>query len=318
MPSELPIRSVSFAGHETFALRFAWLRKGFDAIEGDPAFFSRADAMTRLGTGKNMVAAIRHWGLACGVWREVEGSRGREVVASTFGRRLLAPDGWDPFLEEIASLWALHARLATSRDRATSIVWAFSRPSGDRFRREELAAELRTLAREHGGRHLSDPTLSRDIDILIRSYDRSRVASKRSVDDLIDSPFVQLGLMRGGADHGSVELVSGEHLTLPDAVVESAMIDYLVTIRTSRAPVVTVDELLYAFMSPGRIFRLTDRALTARLARIAAASPSRWRFDETAGLRQLYVATSLSEDDALAPLDAYYIPDRNPFTEGAA
>jgi hypothetical protein len=318
MPFDLPIRAVSFAGHESFALRFAWLRKGYDAIAGEPAFFGADDAMTRLGTGKNMVRAVRHWGLACGVWSEVEGSRGREVEPTEFGHRLLAPDGWDPFLEETGSLWALHARLATCLDRATSITWAFSRPAGDRFHRDELVAELESLARAHDARRTPSGTIRRDVEVFIRMYLRTRAGSDGYGEDVLDSPFVQLGLMRPGPDRGSCEFVTGEHLTLPDAVFEAALIDYLLHLRATSAGVITVDELLYAPMSPGRIFRLSDRALTSRLARIAHARAERWRFDETAGLRQLYVATTLAERDDLAVLDAHYAAGRSLFASGAA
>ncbi|MBG8553455.1 DUF4007 family protein [Hymenobacter sp. BT594] len=50
----------SFAGHQTFAMRSAWLKKGVDALLQDPAIFSAEGALVELGVGKNMVSAIRH------------------------------------------------------------------------------------------------------------------------------------------------------------------------------------------------------------------------------------------------------------------
>ena len=58
---------LSFAGHETFVFRYAWLTKAVEAVQTDPEIFSRDDAIVRLGVGKNMVRSIRHWGLATGV-----------------------------------------------------------------------------------------------------------------------------------------------------------------------------------------------------------------------------------------------------------
>src|SRR2546430_520729 len=61
---------ATFARHETFAPRYGWLKKGFEAIRSDGAVFSYEDAAIRLGVGKNMARAIRYWILACGVVEE--------------------------------------------------------------------------------------------------------------------------------------------------------------------------------------------------------------------------------------------------------
>ena len=71
---------VNFAGHESFPLRYSWLKKGFDCLlRNGPHCFSSDEALVQLGVGKNMVRAIRHWGLVAGVWSERPNSRGREI-----------------------------------------------------------------------------------------------------------------------------------------------------------------------------------------------------------------------------------------------
>lgn len=68
----------SFARHETFHPRYGWMRKAYLAAE-HPRTFLDPDATTKLGVGKNMVRAIRYWGLAykvIEVWR-FEGLSGR-------------------------------------------------------------------------------------------------------------------------------------------------------------------------------------------------------------------------------------------------
>ena len=74
-PPPLP-ESVSFSRHETFVLRYGWLKKAFDGVTGDPAVFSREDAIVNLGVGKNMVRSIRHWALVAGILKEEPGTRG--------------------------------------------------------------------------------------------------------------------------------------------------------------------------------------------------------------------------------------------------
>lgn len=71
-----PIRTklAHFSGHETFPLRQMWLKKVFDqATNGEilrKSAFSDEKAIAHFGIGKNMVASIRHWALACGVMYE--------------------------------------------------------------------------------------------------------------------------------------------------------------------------------------------------------------------------------------------------------
>ncbi len=48
-----------FAGHETFTLRYGWLKKAVDATGQRDDVFLRDDALVTLGAGKNMVRSIR-------------------------------------------------------------------------------------------------------------------------------------------------------------------------------------------------------------------------------------------------------------------
>ncbi len=49
---------VSFSGHETFPFRYAWMKKGVDAAAEDSQVFTKDEAMTRLGMGKNCTGWI--------------------------------------------------------------------------------------------------------------------------------------------------------------------------------------------------------------------------------------------------------------------
>ena len=45
-----------FSGHESFALRYAWLPKAYKGLKDDPRLFADDEkAMLELGLGKNMV-----------------------------------------------------------------------------------------------------------------------------------------------------------------------------------------------------------------------------------------------------------------------
>jgi hypothetical protein len=67
MQTVAPEAPPKFAGHETFTLRYGWLKKAVDATLDRQDIFLQDDALVTLGVGKNMVRAIRHWGLVTGV-----------------------------------------------------------------------------------------------------------------------------------------------------------------------------------------------------------------------------------------------------------
>jgi len=88
--------------------------KGFDKADEDNSVFSKESAPIVFGVGKNMVKAIRYW---CIAFRIIEESKdnGKYVYKPTaFAEKLLKNDGWDPFLEDPASLWLLHWNLFKS------------------------------------------------------------------------------------------------------------------------------------------------------------------------------------------------------------
>ena len=63
------VPKYKFSGHQTFTFRYGWLEKGVREVAADAAFFTRDDALVKLGVGKNMVASIHHW---CLVTRMIE------------------------------------------------------------------------------------------------------------------------------------------------------------------------------------------------------------------------------------------------------
>src|SRR4051812_11648197 len=90
-----------FSGHETFPLRYGWLKKAYDAVAplaDDPnnkhTVFLADDAIARFGVGKNMVASIRHWATAAGVIADVSGESD-QLLPTALGNLIFGPNGND-------------------------------------------------------------------------------------------------------------------------------------------------------------------------------------------------------------------------------
>ena len=108
------VASPVFARHETFHPRYGWLKKGFDYVKKDNNVFLRDDASVVLGVGKNMVRSMKYWCAAFKIIQEkpeAPKNISRPFIPTSFGEALLSDKGWDPYLEDPASLWLLHWKL---------------------------------------------------------------------------------------------------------------------------------------------------------------------------------------------------------------
>lgn len=302
-PTLATIQRGSFAGHETFPLRYTWLSKAVQHIESNATIFQDDDAMVRLGVGRNMVRAMRHWGLACGVLEEaadVANNRGRVLRASDLGRQLLSKEGWDPYLEDPATLWLLHFELASSPESATTWYLTFNHYPSPELTKDDLVTWLEKLAQERRWGRVSPASLRRDVDVFFRTYVPPRVSRTVPLEDTLDSPFVELDLLRELGTKGSYLIQRGDPPTLPDAVFAYGLVRFLAR-TSSSSTAVPLHAVAFAPGSPGRVFALTEDALMARMERIEAATDGAILFHDTAGLRQLLIRRVPELLDVLRP-----------------
>ena len=271
----LPLAEKSFARHETFHLRYGWLKKGFDEAARDDEVFTRPDAAVRLGVGKNMVRAIRYWCRAFKVTAEEPSSDNARLLCSLptpLGGCLLGDDGWDPYLENPASLWLLHWLLL--RPTCAAPVWhlILNRPSSGVFTESDLLREVATACAAHPGwNDVAESSLKKDVDCFLRMYSPRRTQGK-TLEDSLDSPFAGLGLVSPvGSDRHTFTLNVGPKEGLADEVVVFALADF--HRRRNRTDVRTA--LLSRFAhedgSPGRVFRLSEADLRDSVFRVQKA-----------------------------------------------
>ncbi len=295
------IDRASFSGHETFPFRYTWLKKAHDGVLKDDGLFVREDALVTLGVGKNMVKSMRHWGLSCGVLEEhpeFKERRSGRVLVGELGSLLFSDGGWDPYLEDPATTWLLHWQVVSTPERASTWYFAFNELAEARFTRPMLIDRLLRVASEKGWTKVSPASLKRDVDTFVRSYVPSR--KTKTIEDTLDCPFVELRLLREGAELGTYEFVRGNQPTLPDEVFAYAMAQFLER-RADARSTVSLEELSYAEGSPGRCFMLDKQGVFSRVERLADMTDRAWVYDDTAGLSQVH--------DEFEPLDflrSYY------------
>ena len=198
--------SPQFSGHETFPLRYGWLKKAFDRVaetEGQPE--NRAacwdeDAIARFGVGKNMVASMRHWAKAAGVVKEPAIN---SVRTTELGRLLFGPTGLDPYMEHPATLWLIHWQLA-ARGEKTTWFWAFNHYPAITFERDSLIKKLDRLAKDRNWSRVANSTIKNDVACFVRTYVARPPSGRTGQDDALESPLTELGLIKAVWQEGRI------------------------------------------------------------------------------------------------------------------
>jgi hypothetical protein len=290
----------SFGGHEKFTFRHDWLKKGIDAILKTPDIFSQEDAFVTLGVGKNMATSIRYWGLMLGMLRPMDDNP-RAMRPSKLGTALLANDGWDPYLEDIGSLWLLHWQLASNQERG--LVWylIFSRYHDVEFRKPTMLEYLKTQFVQRGV-NTTEGMIEREFDVFIRTYVPAQV--KKESEETLNCPLVDLNLIRLTPSDGVYRFNVGAKPSLPTAVFGYALLEFLT--KKARQRTITLDECIYSPGSPGQIFKLDENSEMSYLEILEMLTKGDLSIQETAGLRQIYVHAASSEELGWELLRRYY------------
>jgi hypothetical protein len=299
---------LTFSGHETFVLRSNWLKKAYDLLQDHPDLFFLEDAFVRLGVGKNMAQSIRFWGRACNIFERLEGGAGHK--ASWLGNSLFDDaGGWDPFLVTPTSRWLLHWQIASRPEAAFTFYYTFNLLRRGEFTALQLAQQIVQTVVQIGGKAPSPATIGRDIDCMLRCYIRPDAAQLGpAVEDALHCPLHELSLIQSLPGQPAYRLVSGAHPDLSDHLVAFAALQQA---RGLGRATVAFNELAYGERSPGRLFRLDEDALLARLLRFESVTKGQAVYSETGGIRQ--VAWRAPEDPALdrALLDDAFAQERH-------
>lgn len=268
-----------FAGHETFPLRLLWLKKAYDAVgeRTDAKTFQEQGAIARFGVGRNMAASMRYWSLATGFFDEQD----RVISPTPLGHAILADGGLDPYLEQPATIWLAHWRVASSPDMTTTAYYAFNHLSAIEFDPTMLVEELLALVEDNGWR-ATRGTLKRDIEVFLRSYVRRGDSLN---EDAAEPLLAELAIIREARLGGWYEFVRGPKPSLHDAVFAFALGDYWV--RSGGLTTLTAEQVCYAPGSPGRVFKLDEDSVITRLMRLGDLTDGAWQWVDTAGLRQI-------------------------------
>lgn len=295
------------SGHETFPLRYGWLKKAFDAVEDSPgtasakSVFLADDAIARFGVGKNMVSSIRHWANVTGVLDEAALLDG--PASTPLGKMLFGEGGLDPYFEHPATAWLIHWQLA-GRPQKTTWYWAFNYCPSTFFDREQLASGLLRLAGDRGWPRAAPTTIKADVACFIRTYVSMSPSGKASHEDVLESPLPELGLVKPVGKRDGFRFVRGNKPSLGNGVFCYAVTDFWMHFSAART--LSFEAIAHEPGSPGRVFLLDENSVADRLVQLEESTNGLYRWSETAGLKQLERTRELSLENALGFVAADY------------
>ena len=257
-----------FSGHESFACRYGWLPKLYEAVVNDPQLFTSDEhAILQLGLGRNMVKSLRFWGEAFGLTRR----QGRDVLPTGFARRLLDPSsGLDPYLETPDALWRLHWTL-TVHGGLGAWALAFMEMQDREMTRERFVASVRAYA-ARTSRAITSGTASNHVNVFLRTYAATEPGDG-SVEESLGSPFQELELVRLATPGGvsTVRLSRGPKRTIDARALAFVLHDFWQ--GTAHASVtLSLRSLMLSHAAPGAVLLLDEPGLHERLEDLCSHS----------------------------------------------
>lgn len=277
---------VAFGRHETFALRYSWLSKGFSALKNNPLVFDSEDSVVELGVGRNMVNSIRYWLRASQVITPQKPDEPTELGQLLFDEK----EGFDPYLEDEATIWLIHWLIATNSELATSWYWFFNNFHKPEFSAQELHTALSDFVKDLvvDNKRPSTSTLKNDAQLLPRMYVQSKISNRTPLEDSLDSPLSLLGLITQSSSGKLFQSKPQARPNLPIGIFGFAVAQLMDELQHTAIP---LEELMYSGQdqaAPGSVFRLTESDMIAKLEKLEAYLPEKFEIRETAGIHQLY------------------------------
>jgi hypothetical protein len=302
-PVDFCHEEAQFGGHESFALRYSWLSKGYQAFTRNPHLFNADSAGLELGVGSNMVRSIHYWLRAA---RLIHVEPRSTASVTTLGNMIFdETTGVDPYLEDEGTLWLIHWLIASNSRLATTYFWFFNYYHKANFTALELSTALNDFAQDKilQSKRSTPATRQKAVQVLLRMYTQSRSNSRAPIEDALDSPVSSLGLINHSSGDRSYLSRPSSRMSLPSEIVGFAILQVM---NSQGAGSIPIEDLMLATLdrcAPGSVFRLSENDLVRIIEDLIKTMPRNFELRDSGGINQLYL---LSDINPVALLRMYY------------
>lgn len=288
---EKEYNKFSFSGHDSFQCRQLWLKKGYDFVQ-EGKNFNDEDAVVRLGVGKNMVSSIRFWLKSFNVIDNKD-------IPTEFGKRLFDDEnGYDPFLEDEASLWLLHYQLVKNGFASIySIIFNEFRKEKLFFHKETFVNYVKRIGESNTDLNFNENTVAKDFIVFANLYKND--PESKDVEDSFSGILSEIELLKttGKGKEEQFFIENTERDNLPEAVILFTILDNL-----NYGNSISLNSLEFDLNSPGSIFALNRSGLMNKISEIVCEFKD-ITFTDQAGIKEMQFK---KKSDAFTILDTYY------------
>lgn len=285
------ITKYTFSGHDSFQCRQLWLKKGCDYVQ-EGKNFNDEDAVVQLGVGKNMVSSIRFWLKAFNIIDNKDNP-------TEFGKRLFDDEnGYDPFLEDEASLWLLHYHLVKNGFSSIySIIFNEFRKEKLFFNKETFVNYVKRIGESNSDLNFNENTVAKDFIVFANLYKND--TESKDIEDSFSGILSEIELLKttGKGKEEQFYIENTERDNLPGAVVLFTILD-----NPNYGNSISLNSLEFDFNSPGSIFALNRSGLMNKISEIVSEFKD-ITFTDQAGIKELQFK---KKSDAFTILDTYY------------
>lgn len=247
--------------------------------------------MISLGVGKNMVRSICFWAELTQIISKINEKQQHEITS--FGRDLLGHDGYDPYLENSRTLWLLHWKISTN---PTDPLFFWHQLLNYWHRAEFTESEIIPFLVKNtppGASRRSNSTLEAGYRVFANSYVATRSSKGEVAEDNLDSPLVELDLVRRIGDRrtgglGPREAIYSFNLDDKPAITPALFAYCLHDFWVNNYPeekTLPFRVIAVAPDSPGQIFKLPESSVRRHLDLLKNSTSGAYAFEESASLQ---------------------------------
>lgn len=172
--------------HGSFYIRNGWPTKIIDSINNDPLIFSpnnELNAVDTIGVGRVMVKAMRYWSVVLGISNEYKTPQGVSHELTSLGEQIIH---FDPYCQDIGTLWLLHRNLTRNIENATAWYWAFNEQVAKTFSKESFSSDFYAFLLKNGEKH-SKSAVEKEFDCFKNTYVNDKAFD---IDKIVDEDTV--------------------------------------------------------------------------------------------------------------------------------
>ena len=274
----------TFSGHESFQCRQLWLKKGFDFVSQGKSFRSE-DSVVTLGVGKNMVSSIRFWLKAFNLIDNDD--KPTDFAISIFDYDI----GFDPYMEDEATLWLLHYQLIKNRIASTySLIFNEFRREKIEFVNEQYVSFIKRKSETESGLNFNLNTISSDFEVFKKMYLTDEL--NKQTEGSYSGLFTDLGILKSylketkdsnnkKVRQESFYISNSERKSIPAEIFLYAIID-----NPNYGFSVNLNSIELDYDSPGSIFALNHAGILSKIKEVTDLFDY-VTFNDHAGVKEL-------------------------------